>query len=308
MASLSVHASQIPRKDPFEADELLNSQYSFFDAIQMTVVGTPLKERVLTKLTVLRLCFQSEGDGRTGWGVGPELMHIFLSPTLRDISLHRCRLDLCDPETLDLLKYQNFQRSTLLETLRLMYSAADNRVLRKLLSLPRQLKLFHFEPYLGASDEARKSASTSFSDLRALQNLLMQQKHSLQEILLLADKTALESCTGCLDLRYMEKLCSVAGDVFAQDDQAVKLPTAVHRPQNTIDFYTELEKARPDWSHWVKLDEDLLRYQFEKEEDGLTEISPLDRYRLEMDLYGCVLRDAPVASPFDLPTEDDADL
>lgn len=263
MASVHVSASEVPRRDPFECDNMLCRQHNFFDTLRNSALHTPPQDRILNKLSILHLYFESNEDGRPEWGVGPELMSIFLSPTLREIWLHRCRFVPRDNETLSDLHYHTFRRETPLETLRLMNSIVRVDVLQKLMSLPRRLKLFHLEPFLGLDHSAPNLALECFSDLDALTDLLMLQEDALEEIVLLPEVSVLESSKGCLDMRKMEKLRSLKGDVFVCGCKNVRIPANPSHVQTTVEFYKYLFSTRPDWDRWRSNDRELVRFDFE---------------------------------------------
>lgn len=136
-------------------------------------------------------------------------------------------------------------------------------VLQKLMSLPRRLKLFHLEPFLGLDHSAPNLALECFSDLDALTDLLMLQEDALEEIVLLPEVSVLESSKGCLDMRKMEKLRSLKGDVFVCGCKNVRIPANPSHVQTTVEFYKYLFSTRPDWDRWRSNDRELVRFDFE---------------------------------------------
>ncbi|GME25189.1 uncharacterized protein LTHEOB_12980 [Neofusicoccum parvum] len=96
-------------------------------------------------------------------------------------------------------------------------------------------------------------------DLDAWTNVFMQQKDSLEEMVLLADTSALESPNGCLDLRAMEKVNLFAGDIFQTDRESVKINVA--KVLSSPGYYRMLDETCPAWDQWTEVDEDLLRFE-----------------------------------------------
>lgn len=257
LASKHAHQSDLMTMDMETLhDDLLYYQHDLYDMFSRIGLHTPRSERVLPALTTLRLHFQKLGY-RPEWELGSSLVHIFFSPTLREISLVRCTLVQDDSTLLESMQLDQFQRATPLETLRLWYCIPRADVLQSIFSLPRRLKCFQLEPYIGSRPPITQSEI--FRDLEAWTNVFMQQKDSLEEMVLLADTSALESPNGCLDLRAMEKVNLFAGDIFQTDRESVKINDA--KVLSSPGYYRMLDETCPAWDQWTEVDEDLLRFE-----------------------------------------------
>ncbi|KAL1638981.1 hypothetical protein SLS58_008439 [Diplodia intermedia] len=239
------HEESLPAIDASISDEVQYHMYDLFDMLRQASLHTPPPERVLTKLTTLRLHFKPIGILKHRWEPGPELLHVFLSPTLRDISLHRCSLENVST-SLDDIQCAAFNKSTPLESLRLQDSWISVHVLRRILALPCRLKTFFL------NDECRMGP-TIFSSVDDWTEMLSQQKDSLEEIVILGT-AKWNHFNGPLDLRGMARLRLLAGWIFNADEDKIKrLPhVKTMRPSQ---YEGMLERTRPEWAFWISDDE-----------------------------------------------------
>ncbi|KAF4534203.1 uncharacterized protein LTHEOB_12980 [Lasiodiplodia theobromae] len=248
-----------------KVDDVLYHQLDLFDMLRRASLRTPPAERIHTKLTTLRLYFRML-TGWPEWALGSDLLHMFLSPTLREISLHGCDLT-TNTAIPDALHYAAFQKSTPLEVLRLRHSFASVEVLHKILSIPRRLKCFLLEIDNELVDPKTPSP---FSDLESWTRLFAQHKDSLEEIVLLVNEDTLDQSDGCLDLRGMERMRLLVGSVLWNGKKNTKWPpgtTTMRSPE----YYKMLDETRPEWAQWIEHQDDM-------EEDGWDAQSDDDTY------------------------------
>ncbi|KAL1620710.1 hypothetical protein SLS54_006066 [Diplodia seriata] len=242
LASHYCREESIPAVSMTISDEIQYHKYDFFDMVRQASLHTPPPERVLTKLTTLRLHFKPIGTPEHRWEPGPELLHVFLSPTLRDITLHRCSLENVSA-SLDEIQCAAFKKSTPLETLRLQDSWISVPVLRRILSLPRRLKTFFLNDGLSMSPSI-------FSSVDDWTEMLSQQKDSLEEITILGTADDWNHFDGVLDLRGMARLRLLAGCFAELDEDNIKcLPHVKTMQEGGYDAM--LRKTLPEWLFWI---------------------------------------------------------
>ncbi|OJD36352.1 uncharacterized protein BKCO1_1200077 [Diplodia corticola] len=230
--------------DVSSMDNVTYHQYDFFDMLRRTSLRAPPDERVLTKLTILRLQFRLRGLG-SQCNPDPDLLHVFLSPTLRHLFIDRCSLDF-DPAVLDNLRRADFARSTPLETLWLRDGSQSLDLVRRVLSLPRGLKNFILE--------YSTDAPASYGYPRILETddwteLLSQQKDTLEEIAMDVSAGFIYGVSGSLDLRGMKRLRLFAGDILELAEDPVMLLPYVQR-MFMYQYKSNFARTQSEWAIW----------------------------------------------------------
>lgn len=192
--------------------------------LRLAGLCTPEPRRVFRCLTILRIDLTSPSNF---FNLNPEslqcdMVHVFVSPTLREITLRDATLTQLTTSYLNQMRYENFTRETPLQVLRLPNCYVDANTLKLLLTLPRALEVFHLQP----GSDTDRSRSVVLRSLACWMDVFMLQQHTLEEIAILTQKPSgfAEEVGGPLDLRAMPALSKVAGDVFREFPEKLKRP------------------------------------------------------------------------------------